>query len=56
MKNLEVTRINLRELVVPNSIEEAFLITNPIDGDCSCARGRNENARNASTADEDLIF
>jgi len=57
MKNLDATKITLKELVTPNLSEQSFLITDPVDGDCSCGRGRNADTRNgSSTIDEDLIF
>jgi len=57
MKKKEVSQLNLKELVEPNLSEQNFLTTDPVDGDCSCSRGRNAGARNgSSTIDEDLIF
>lgn len=57
MKKEELAKTNLKELVTPNYAEVSFLITDPVEGDCSCARGRNANTRNGGSAiDEDLIF
>ncbi|WP_442591409.1 hypothetical protein ACSBL2_09285 [Pedobacter sp. AW31-3R] len=57
MKKKEVSQLNLKELVEPNLSEQNFLTIDPVDGDCSCARGRNAGTRNgSSTIDEDLIF